>query len=56
MILASVDIVFIASEKHFTAGCIALKQKSYSEEVSLFLELNTERKFSCSPQREVTVM
>lgn len=55
MILASVDIVFIASEKHFTAGCIA-KKKSYSEEVSLFLELNTERKFSCSPQREVTVM
>lgn len=27
MILASVDIVFIASEKHFTAGCIAKKKK-----------------------------
>ena len=33
MILASMDIGVIASEKHFTAGCTALRQKSYSEEI-----------------------
>lgn len=36
MILASVDIVFIASEKHFTARCIALNKKA------------TQKKYHCS--------